>query len=330
MKTDLGSQQVSSFAAIVPVYNGSEFIGSAIESILNQSFSASQIIVVDDGSTDDTAKIVKTFGNEVTLIRNNHIGVSAARNVGTDYARADYIAYLDADDTWHTDKLRFFDEAIHACDEPLLLISDFRRYDQKNSKWLSSNTELFSWIKSDCCKRNGNIYAYEPSKAFEMIVRGYPIFPSALVVAKKALGLAGGWDRQFTRCQDFEIAMRLARQNGFIYLDRILTTVNTHVGHCNEYEWIARQSEWDLKVLKYHLKSSHFSDEDKDVIRVFLIKRMIHRGDLSWKFGFHMDTIRWYFRALLQPHGVLAAVKWVVSKIRTFGFEKNKQMDCDR
>ena len=94
MKTDRSSQQLTSFAAVVPVYNGGEFIGSAIESILNQSFSPCQIIVVDDGSTDDTAKIVKTFGNKVTLIRNGHIGVSAARNVGAEYAKADYMIEL--------------------------------------------------------------------------------------------------------------------------------------------------------------------------------------------------------------------------------------------
>lgn len=325
MKSDRGSQQISSFAAVIPVYNGGEFIGSAIESVLNQSVSPSQIIVVDDGSTDDTAKIVKSFGNKVTLIRNSHIGVSAARNVGTDYAKADYIAYLDADDIWHTDKLRLFDEAIQASDNPLTLISDFRRYDQKSGKWLSSNTELFPWIKSDCCKRNGHIYAYEPPEAFEVVVRGYPIFPSALVVSKKALESAGGWDRQFTRCQDFEIAMRLSRQSGLIYLDRNLTTINTHVGHSNEYDWIARQSEWDLKVLQYHLDSTFFSDDDKNVIEGFVIKRMIHRGDLSWRFGFRMETIRWYIRALLQPHGVMAAVKWVVSWFRTVRLEKTSR-----
>lgn len=327
MKTNRGSERVSSFAAVIPVYNGGEFIGNAIESVLNQTFSPSQIIVVDDGSTDNTAIIVKTFGEKVTLVRKSHIGVSAARNAGTDYARADYIAYLDADDTWHTDKLRLFNETIQVWGKPLLLISDFRRYDQKSNKWLSSNTELFPWIKFDCCKRNGHIYAYEQHKAFEVIVRGYPIFPSALVVAKKALESAGGWDRQFTRCQDFEIAMRLARKNGLIYLDRILTTVNTHTGHSNEYDWIARQSEWDLKVLKYHLESDCFSGEDRDVIGVFLIKRMIHRGDLSWKFGFRMDTIRWYLRALFHPRGILVAVKWVVSRFGRLGLENNKQLD---
>lgn len=324
MKSDRGSQQILSFAAVIPVYNGGEFIGSAIESVLNQSVSPSQIIVVDDGSTDDTAKIVKSFGIKVTLIRNSHIGVSAARNVGTDYARADYIAYLDADDTWRPNKLSSFYEAIEKFGRPSFLVSDFRRYDRRRNNWLSSNTELFPWIKSYHNRNFNTNYMFGPSDAFEIVVRGYPISPPSMVVAKAALKAAGGWGQQFTRSQDFEIGMRLARQNGLVYLDQVLTTVNMHIGHGSDYEWIARQAEWDLKVLTYHLESDCFSDEDRDVIGMFLIRRMVHRGDLSWKFGFRMNSIRWYFRALMQPHGVLAAVKWVASRIRRVGLNKKK------
>ena len=105
MKTDRGSRQSSNFAAVVPVYNGGEFIESAIESILNQSFFPSQIIVVDDGSTDDTARIVKKFGDKATLIRNKRIGVSAARNAETDYAKEALIYSRKGYNTGHQLKL---------------------------------------------------------------------------------------------------------------------------------------------------------------------------------------------------------------------------------
>ncbi len=95
------------FSVIIPVYNGAATIERAIDSVLAQSYAPVEIIVVDDASKDNTAEIVQgKYSGEVQFIQKiNNSGSSAARNKGMDVATGDYIAFLDADDVWHKDKL---------------------------------------------------------------------------------------------------------------------------------------------------------------------------------------------------------------------------------
>jgi glycosyltransferase involved in cell wall biosynthesis len=91
-------------SVIVPVYNGARFIAEAIKSIWAQNYNPMEIIVVDDGSTDDTPNIVQSFKG-IRYIRQSNQGVAAARNTGIHNSKAQLIAFLDADDYWANDKL---------------------------------------------------------------------------------------------------------------------------------------------------------------------------------------------------------------------------------
>ena len=93
-----------SISAIIPVYNGEVFLADAISSIIRQRYKPLEIIVVDDGSTDNTASVAKQF-SEVTYIHQENKGAPAARNRGLQMARGDLIGFLDADDLWSDDKL---------------------------------------------------------------------------------------------------------------------------------------------------------------------------------------------------------------------------------
>lgn len=95
----------SEVSVIIPVYNGETFLLEALESIKRQTYQPLEIIIVDDGSTDDTAKVAKTFqGNVIYSYQVNH-GPAAARNKGLRMAQGDVIAFLDADDLWSENKL---------------------------------------------------------------------------------------------------------------------------------------------------------------------------------------------------------------------------------
>jgi glycosyltransferase involved in cell wall biosynthesis len=95
----------SKVTAIIPVYNGAGYIRRAIESVLSQTQPADELIVVDDGSTDETAAIVWSFGPEVRYLYQPNSGVAAARNKGIKQATSEWIAFLDADDYWEPSKL---------------------------------------------------------------------------------------------------------------------------------------------------------------------------------------------------------------------------------
>lgn len=91
---------------IIPVYNGERYLGEAIASVLAQDYRCLEIIVVDDGSTDATAQIAQRFGRAIAYVDQAHQGASEARNYGVHIARAEFLAFLDADDLWAGGKLQ--------------------------------------------------------------------------------------------------------------------------------------------------------------------------------------------------------------------------------
>ena len=92
-------------SSIIPVYNGEKFLSEAIESIMAQSYQSSEILVLDDGSTDNTRKIVEGFGSGVRYHYQSNRGLGTARNEAIRLARGEFLAFLDADDVWTKDKL---------------------------------------------------------------------------------------------------------------------------------------------------------------------------------------------------------------------------------
>lgn len=95
----------ATISCIVPVYNGARFLGEALDSILAQTLPPTEIIVVDDGSTDSTPEVVNAYARHVTYHRQANAGPASARNRGIGAATGDFISFLDADDLWRADKL---------------------------------------------------------------------------------------------------------------------------------------------------------------------------------------------------------------------------------
>jgi len=92
------------FSVVIPLYNKEKEVTNTLKSVLNQTYKADEIIVVDDGSTDNSKEVVKKI-KEVKLIKQENCGVSCARNRGVEEAKNEYICFLDADDLWMSDKL---------------------------------------------------------------------------------------------------------------------------------------------------------------------------------------------------------------------------------
>ena len=91
-------------SVVIPVHNYGQFLGEAIESVLEQTIPVFELIVVNDGSTDNSSKVANSY-DKVILLEQKHAGVSSARNAGANIASGDYIAFLDADDIWLPEKI---------------------------------------------------------------------------------------------------------------------------------------------------------------------------------------------------------------------------------
>lgn len=96
---------MKTISVIIPAFNYARYLGEAIDSVFAQTYPALEVIVVDDGSTDDTPAVLATYGDRIRTIRQQNQGVSSARNSGIAAARGEYVAFLDADDLWQPAKL---------------------------------------------------------------------------------------------------------------------------------------------------------------------------------------------------------------------------------
>jgi glycosyltransferase involved in cell wall biosynthesis len=96
---------MTSVSAVIPVHNGEDYVAQAVRSVLAQTFPVHECIVVDDGSSDGTAGILSSFGDDIRVIRQRQSGVSSARNRGAEEAGGDLVAFLDHDDEWLPAKL---------------------------------------------------------------------------------------------------------------------------------------------------------------------------------------------------------------------------------
>lgn len=92
-------------SVVLPVYNRAGWVARAVESVLAQTHEPLELLAVDDGSTDDTRCVLKSFGGRINVLEQEHAGAEAARNLGLRHARGEFVAFIDSDDVWTADRL---------------------------------------------------------------------------------------------------------------------------------------------------------------------------------------------------------------------------------
>jgi len=188
-------------SVIIPIYNGAATIERALKSVFEQTFSDFEIVVVDDGSTDETPSVLAKFGDRIRMIRQSNRGFPGARNAGVAASRGDLIALIDHDDQWLPQKLELTVAALDADPGAALVYSDLIVVNEAGEESRSSP------IGSDT--------AHAPTMD-EMLTRIWPIMPSTVVMRRAAFDGAGGFGESLHEDLDFWLLMR--EQGAFIYL----------------------------------------------------------------------------------------------------------------
>ena len=119
-----------SVSAIIPTYNRAHLVGRAIKSVLASIRDGDEVIVVDDGSTDDTEPVVRAFGERITYVRSSNGGAGRARNIGVSIAKHPLLAFLDSDDEWIPGELEWKRRILEARGDVLFCFSDFLMRDE--------------------------------------------------------------------------------------------------------------------------------------------------------------------------------------------------------
>ena len=189
MNLGLEPPQVS---VIIPTYNRAWCVREAVDSVLGQEFSGFELIVVDDGSSDETPQMLLAYGSALRMLRQENRGVSAARNAGIAAARGELIAFLDSDDIWLPGKLA-------------RQVEFFRQHPEA----LICQTEEL-WVKNGCRVNPGRRHRKRGGMIFEPSLDLCLVSPSAVMLRRGLFHRVGLFDERLPACEDYDLWLRVS------------------------------------------------------------------------------------------------------------------------
>jgi glycosyltransferase involved in cell wall biosynthesis len=180
-------------SVIIPAYNCDRYIVQAVESVLQQEDCSYEIIIIDDGSTDATEEVLEPYRDRLRYVKQANQGVAAARNKGIASAKADFIAFLDADDYFLPGKLALQAEMLLERPDLGIIHSGWQRVDYQGNKLL--NVRPWQQI---------------PELDLANWLRWKPVLPSAMMFRREWLQYVGGFDPRFPPAEDTNLVLKLA------------------------------------------------------------------------------------------------------------------------
>lgn len=190
----------SRISAVIPAYNAEAFLKRSVDSALAQTFQPLEIIVVDDGSTDDTAEIAKSYGDVIRYIRQENCGGAAARNTGIKAAQGDWIAFLDVDDQWRPHHLANAAKVLQKHPDLLWYGAPVDQYIHETGKLIAAYREMKPGILVDGAYFADYMIAFPPEAHFST---------STMVIHKKVFDVAGSFDESKRSGHDLDMWFRI-------------------------------------------------------------------------------------------------------------------------
>lgn len=235
-------------SVVIPTYNRAAKVQSTIDSVLAQTVTNLEVIVVDDGSSDDTEKVLgEIYADRIRYYGQTNQGVSMARNKGIAEARGEWIAFLDSDDLWEPEKLELQLKALERfagkCDA---CYTDVRLLNNPETRTIFQMAE-------QVCPHEKSLGIN--TKALEVLVRpgggGMVVCISSLVVRADTVRRTGGFDRALGFYADSEFMFRIAMLTGFCYVNQVLVGFDRSPA---ETRHVGASKEWDR--LEFMLQES--------------------------------------------------------------------------
>lgn len=246
-------------SVIIPTYNRALFLREAIRSVLDQKYlvqngpSSFELLVIDDGSTDNTAEVVSSFGNNLQYVFQQHRGVSAARNRGLELARGDYIAFLDSDDLWKKEKtgvqmsfMKAFPEAMVCCTEEIWIRKGKFVNPQKKHRKYSG------WI-------------------FDKVLPLCLLSLSSAMFRSELFEEIGKFDEELPVCEDYDLSIRIAAKYPIHLLARpLIVKRGGHADQLSRKYW--GMDRFRVKALEKALQLNLTSRQEK-LVRQELVRK---------------------------------------------------------
>lgn len=244
---------------IMPVFNGEKYIAQAIKSVIAQTYPNWELIIVDDGSTDDTSNVIHQFKNaKIKYIYQNNQGPSAARNRGLDIAQGDYIAFLDADDLYHEQKLARQVTFLKENPNVDIIYNDVKVVDES----LHEINEL----------KSEGIYESKEDFLAMLLFRQIVPLPPSIMAKRKCFESGIRFNTNYVHGEDYDLTIRLAQKYQYAYLPQPLYIYRRHLNNLTNAH--NKQVEAEIEItknigltsIKQIVQASSFSKKEKELL----------------------------------------------------------------
>lgn len=257
-------------SVIIPTYNRGWILKESIDSVFSQTFDAYELIVVDDGSDDNTSEILDSYGNKLRIIRQANQGVSAARNRGIIASSGEFIALLDSDDLWLPEKLdrqmSFFRN------NPDAVICQTQEIWIRNGK------------KVNPCKHHKKLSGmiFEPSLNLCLVS------PSAVMFKRELLDMVGFFDESFPACEDYDLWLRVSLAYPVYLIDEAL--IIKRGGHSDQLSRNPMLDKYRIKAIKKLLNQDILISEQRKAAVAKLKEKCLIYATGCKKRGRHQEA----------------------------------------
>lgn len=274
---------------VIPAYNAENYIADSINSVLSQSFTSWELIIVDDGSTDNTSEIIHSFLSDqrITLIKQVNKGVSAARNAGIRAAIGKFVTFLDADDAYLTDNLKIKYEAINTNSDIDYVYSDIMLCDSKMNEIL-----VEKGISAD--KVCNSVLTWQPVNI--------PGFSSNIIVRHSLIEDKNIYfDTNLSNCADRYYKILLVSGSNGVYIPKPLAKYRNTPGSMSKKVFLLEHDE--LYILE-KIKEKNIIPENKERNKVFAKVYLMLSGSWYKDAGKTGRAIKFAFLALSTYPGI--------------------------
>ena len=310
----------STVSVIIPAYNRPEFLLEAVGSVVSQQagdFELETIVVDDSSSRDLRTPLLERFPG-VTYYRKSNDGPAAARHFGTLRASGEYIAYLDDDDLWLPEKTRTQVELLERQPQIPFVFCDMVKFNEREVNTVSVYKVFPQLWPARPRPWTGmpDTYLFDPGRLFQIILRGFPLFPSSIMLRKELYMAIDGWNPSIRACgEDLDFCLRAAffgRVAG--YVDRPLAKIRRHHGG-NMTSNLYRQQVEQIKVFE------RIQQEYPAPLRQALAPRMgrflANLAWLAYRTEDYATAFEYYGKALRRGHlRPQCLIKWILAGLK--------------
>jgi glycosyltransferase involved in cell wall biosynthesis len=308
-------RKYNKISVIIPTYNNGRYICETIQSVISQTLSADEIIIINDGSTDNTIEILKNVvDNRITIINQKNYGVSAARNRGLDIASGDFIAFLDADDRWLPRMLERQAKILELDETLACVFSNFVRFQSETGAIFPSQFTFYPEIN--------RIPQQDTGLGFGKIILGdafihlvsfgeWPAFTQVMLFRKKLIDPIR-FDEKLRICEDTVFALRCFMCGKVAFNDEVLAQIRRHESNATkDYRSMADAKLKAIKCTKEYVhKKEHIHAVNGRILRA-------HSG-LSYYLNEEGNIYRsWanYFEGVLSKANIVTKIKFTIRMI---------------